>query len=117
MPPPTRPACHRNGGPLCVGMAARFTSERGPTLRWNAGPLRIGLPGPLRSEFAASCSGRKLNGRDEEVSEYRPRALPSAPTGSSDVEVPAFDLGKQGVSIKLAWLSRGPLVAFNKLLI
>ncbi|MEG3174558.1 transposase, partial [Sphingomonas sp. ZB1N12] len=39
-------------GPLCVGMAARFTSERGPTLRWNAGPLRIGLPGPLRSEFA-----------------------------------------------------------------
>ena len=52
MSPPTRPACHRNGGPLRVGTVARFTSEWGPTLRWNAGPLRIGLPGPLPLEFA-----------------------------------------------------------------
>lgn len=73
MPPPTRPACHRNGGPLRVGTVARFTSEWRPTLRWNAGPLRVGLPGPLPLEFAvfrpflfatAFCDIRPLNGDD-----------------------------------------------------
>jgi hypothetical protein len=53
MLPPTRPACHWIGGPLRVGMAASFPSERGPTIRLNAGPLRIGLPGPLRSNSQA----------------------------------------------------------------
>ncbi len=49
---PTRPACHRNGGPLRVGTVARLTSVPWPTSRRSAGPLSIGLPGPLPSDFA-----------------------------------------------------------------
>jgi hypothetical protein len=59
----------------------------------------------------------KLNGRNGEVSGFGPCALLSAPTEPSDVEVPAFDLGKQGVFINFARISHGLLVAFDELLI
>ena len=49
LPPEWWPASRRNGGPLQVGTMARFTVGMG-------GPLRVGIPGPLPSEYASPAS-------------------------------------------------------------
>src|SRR6187402_3807022 len=49
LPPERWPTSRRNGGPLQVGTMARFTVGMG-------GPLRVGIPGPLPSDFAAEIA-------------------------------------------------------------
>jgi hypothetical protein len=58
MPPPTRPACHWNG--------ARFASEWRPASHRNGGPLYVGMRASFASDYPARF-GRNSHHKGDDV--------------------------------------------------
>src|SRR5258706_11153864 len=70
----------RTGAPICAATVAHFKSVRRPASRRNGGPLRVGLGGPLQSDFAGrDVSARPKLGRDlierEDLTHFRAPGL------------------------------------------